>query len=68
MATCQGHAPYAEDTPPTIRLIRDEFLVFPNVPQVCGETFVFSTKRKRISVTDWLKSSRNAFSHYSLGE
>lgn len=68
MATCQGHAPYAEDTPPTIRLIRVEFLVFPNVPQVYGETFVFSTKWKGISVTYWLKRSRNAFSHNAIGE
>lgn len=44
MATCQGHAPYEDDTPPTIRLLRVEFFS-PNVPHVYGDTFFFSVTK-----------------------
>ena len=51
MATCHGQEPYADDIPPTIRLIRVEFLEFPSVPHMCAETLVFS-RRKRMYVTN----------------
>lgn len=44
MATCQGHAPYEDDTPPTILLVRVEFFS-PNVPHVYGDTFFFSVTK-----------------------
>jgi len=44
MATCQGHAPYEDDTPPTIRLVRVEFFS-PHVPHVYCDTFFFSVKK-----------------------
>ena len=44
MATCQGQAPFEDDIPPTMRLLRVAFFS-PNVPHVYGDTFFFSVTK-----------------------